>query len=1632
MRGRWAPPAHPRAHQHQQAADKRRAGGPNRPPHAQVGLRIITHNVRGATRSANSKNTCQLVRQWVQELQADIVCLQETHLSPDDEAMANQHLLQAGQQYTAFWAPKPRDGSDSHAGVGILVRSHLLASGDVTLQSRKTELLTGAAAGRGMALHLKWRGHCISLWNVYLPSGQPQQQQDFISAHLDPALSAAPTMSHNMVVGDWNFTEQPTLDRWPQRHRKQGRDGGVARVWGQLAEARGLQDAYRARHPQRREYSFYHAGSRSRIDRIYVTQHLMGYVESCNVQGYSKPSDHRPVLLRLRPAAPSTTGRGIRRLRVAAFKTIQARKALQKVVQELVQRAPTDPYALLIWYPTFKKQMTAAARRIAREIQQQKVAPSAAKLAAQQELTAAEAQLDAVAPGQHVPAATMQRVTQANRALAAAVREEALPDYRAARQEWLHEGERPSPLMSALMTRPDKSGQIPSLRTVGGGLLEHGPELAAHTCAFYAQVSTKPQTDAAAQQQVVDAVASHHTKLPQDLAATAGAAQVSVAEVRKAIKNSKPGTSPGPDGIPGEVWRWCKDQLAPLLSQLFTAMGQTGQAPAGFNRGAVTAIYKGKGDRADLSNYRPITLLNSDYRLLAKILATRWGPTLGAAIGREQTAFLPGRLIGENVMFMQLLPAALRAQRGTPDQPNRGAVGFLDFKKAYDTVDRDFLFAVMRAAGASDGMCAWAQLLLQDTKAVAVVNGHVSQPHDWEAGVRQGCPLAPAMYLFVAWALSIWLQTRPQTDKLGLMLAGRRIACVQYADDTAPLLSGWSTSHVQALLDAMDTFGNASGQRLNLGKCALLLLGRHNFEPLPTHVCGMAVVEETQSLGIIYSDEGWDVKKPAGVDWDARIKAVSNSYAKLARLPMSVFGRALGAAGYGISKLLYHAEFSQPPDSVLQQLSKITAKLVDRKLAPDAIPARKGLNMPGIKTSLLMGPPGAGGVGVLPWKEHITARHAVWAARMLEGLGRLPYSAQPPADCPPWVIAAATILKGMCASAHPALTFLTACLTDQAATLPCTALQRLGTGLIAMQPPTMCSLLDLGVGEWCMHMPIWNNPLLQLERALEQRPAQYRQLLIQQLQDRAAAANAEINPAKKRQLLQDWNNLQGHINTMHDQGCARLKVLPETATVDKVVHMHDRMRRMLSDIDPARRWWQCSDGDKAFRAAAGLGSKHPRCREARLLINDPAGLQLQVEALVHCLPRSWVQRARTRVQGERIMGTLKAECHAVQMVLRGVGWPAAEVAALPRALRTQQGCQARLECAAHSPMDWVPATFHQQPHMQLFSTPLPLSVRLATRLQQSQWRADVCNEHRRTVVAALQLEAIAAGGQQWDEQTEDQLCAALGPRLSMVWKLKLDNKWKEGWWRLLLNGVRHAGGHEIGLKGPCPCGWAPDAGLDGPAIAAAQRKHVHWDCAPAQAVRQVLAHNLPQGVQLHPRHLWLLEPPCPDVHPGVWAVVATGALTAIQWARGYMWRRHMDVGGDAQRGRAAQQQTLRSPHPAGAAAYIATSPGDVTENEEDEDVGFGSQQASIGWGRRRRQGQGAHMLQPSTAAARRAVARLADAVWDFVDVGRLPVDWVNKVGPGHCFIGVHTTTIANTNNKICKLVCTLNMPELDE
>ena len=221
-------------------------------------------------------------------------------------------------------------------------------------------------------------------------------------------------------------------------------------------------------------------------------------------------------------------------------------------------------------------------------------------------------------------------------------------------------------------------------------------------------------TDSAAQQTLLSSI---NRQLPSEAQqACEGAAEgITLEELHLALKQSARGKKPGSDGLPYELYSQFWDLLGPELLAVLQAsfQGQHAALPASMTQGVITSLYKGKGSRALLDSNRPITLLNSDYKLLAKALASRFGPALRHVIDPTQTAFVPGRWIGDNVLC-HLEEVEYLQQTGEP-----GCMVFLDFSKAYDRLSRPWVLSCMHSMGFGHNACKWVSIMLANTSASA-------------------------------------------------------------------------------------------------------------------------------------------------------------------------------------------------------------------------------------------------------------------------------------------------------------------------------------------------------------------------------------------------------------------------------------------------------------------------------------------------------------------------------------------------------------------------------------------------------------------------------------------------------------------------------------------------------------------------------------------------------------------------------------------------------------------------------------------------------------------------------------------------------------------------------------------------
>ncbi|CAI5466116.1 unnamed protein product, partial [Closterium sp. Yama58-4] len=194
--------------------------------------------------------------------------------------------------------------------------------------------------------------------------------------------------------------------------------------------------------------------------------------------------------------------------------------------------------------------------------------------------------------------------------------------------------------------------------------------------------------------------------------------------------------SPGSDGLPKELFEAHWD----LLGESFMAMAKdfegTAALPAEIKE-AVTILLHKKGDKEQLNNYRPITLLNFAYKVLARVVADRMKSVLHMVISPEQYGFIPGRRLSDAVALVADIIEGAKNDKGDC------YMLLVDFQKAFDSVSRDFLFQVLESMGFPEQFVGWIKGLHEDTTTKLLINGWLGEGVDVVSGVRQGCPWRP-------------------------------------------------------------------------------------------------------------------------------------------------------------------------------------------------------------------------------------------------------------------------------------------------------------------------------------------------------------------------------------------------------------------------------------------------------------------------------------------------------------------------------------------------------------------------------------------------------------------------------------------------------------------------------------------------------------------------------------------------------------------------------------------------------------------------------------------------------------------------------------------------------------------------
>ena len=337
--------------------------------------------------------------------------------------------------------------------------------------------------------------------------------------------------------------------------------------------------------------------------------------------------------------------------------------------------------------------------------------------------------------------------------------------------------------------------------------------------------------------------------------------------------------APGPDGYTGEFFKSFATELAPPLLEVYKEALERGVLPPTLRQALISLVPKKGKDLEDCKNYRPISLMQIDVKIISKILANRLDSVISSLIHTDQVGFIRGGSSSDNIRRL------INVMWSVGDVQSPVAAISVDAEKAFDMVEWGYLFKILEEFGFGATFIKWIQVLYKQPEAAVQTNGLISDYFTLGRGTRQGSPLSPLLFCLAIEPLAAAI--REASDFPGVTAGGKVHKLLLYADDILLLVSDPNRS-VPCFLGIIKSFSNFSGYRVNWSKSEALPLTAYcpstAFQPgafqWPEH--------GIMYLGIRFPRQLKDLVK---VNFDPLLQKISCDVERWATLNLSMAGK---------------------------------------------------------------------------------------------------------------------------------------------------------------------------------------------------------------------------------------------------------------------------------------------------------------------------------------------------------------------------------------------------------------------------------------------------------------------------------------------------------------------------------------------------------------------------------------------------------------------------------------------------------------------------------------------------------------------------------------------------------------------
>ena len=419
--------------------------------------------------------------------------------------------------------------------------------------------------------------------------------------------------------------------------------------------------------------------------------------------------------------------------------------------------------------------------------------------------------------------------------------------------------------------------------------------------------------------------------------------------------------SPGNYGLSKELYVKFWGKLNVYLFQSLLQGKRKGELSTSQRQAVIKLLEKKGRDKRLIKNWRPISLLNVDAKLLTKTLANKMKNVLPNLIKSDQTAYVANRFIGESArLISDIIEMTKKLNIG-------GYLLTVDIEKAFDSMDHTFLFAVLEKFGFGESFIQWIRVILKNQESCVINGGKTTGYFSLYRGARQGDPISA--YLFILVLEIVFISIRSNGNIKGIKIFGNSYKLTAFADDTTFFIK--NKESVECLLESFQTFSKFSGLKPNASKCEICGIGTKRGEYVA--LCGMKQVNlnsaSVKILGIHFSYDENVIKEKNFLEI---IKMIENIVHVWKMRNLTIMGKITIFKTIILSKIVYITFLSNIPKIIIDKLENIQKTFLwDGK-------------RPKIKHTTLIGSYEKGGLNGVDIKSRLCALQLSWIRRLFD------------------------------------------------------------------------------------------------------------------------------------------------------------------------------------------------------------------------------------------------------------------------------------------------------------------------------------------------------------------------------------------------------------------------------------------------------------------------------------------------------------------------------------------------------------------------------------------------------------------------------------------------------------------------